>query len=103
MRHLPHPTFKLDKDDVRVVVKVPAPLAALGGPLRVPTLDGDVEMTLPAGSSSGRVLRLRGQGWPKADGTRGDELAEVRLTVPQKLTDAEAGLYRQLLQDQGAG
>lgn len=98
VRHLPHPTFRLTGDDVRVAVKVPAPLAALGGPLRVPTLEGDVEMTLPAGSSSGRVLRLRGQGWPRPDGTRGDELAEVRLTVPEKLTDAETDLYRQLLE-----
>lgn len=102
VRHLPHPTFRLDRDDVRVAVKVPAPLAAVGGPVRVPTLDGDVEMTLPAGSSSGRVLRLRGQGWPKADGSRGDELAEVRLTVPEELSDEQAGLYQQLLELEAA-
>ena len=81
-----------------MTVRVPAPLAAVGGPVRVPTLDGDVEMTLPAGSSSGRVLRLRGKGWPKADGSRGDELAEVRLTVPETLTEEQSGLYQQLLE-----
>ncbi len=103
VRHLPHPTFRLERDNVRVTVRVPAPLAAVGGPVRVPTLEGDVEMTLPAGSSSGRVLRLRGQGWPKQDGARGDELAEVRLTVPEQLTDEQAGLYKQLLELDGAG
>ena len=103
VRHLPHPTFRLDRDDVRVTVRVRAPLAAVGGPVRVPTLDGDVEMTLPAGSSSGRVLRLRGKGGPKADGSRGDELAEVRLTVPETLTEEQAGLYQQLLELETAG
>lgn len=98
VRHLTHPTFRLDRDDVRVTVRAPAPLAALGGTLRVPTLEGDVETTLPAGSSSGRVLRLRGQGWPRADGSRGDQLAEVRLSVPETLTDRETELYRELLQ-----
>lgn len=104
VKHLPHPTFRLDGDDVRVTVRVPAPLAAVGGQLRVPTLDGDVEMSLPAGSSCGRVLRLRGQGWPKASGERGDELAEVRITVPSELTDEQAELYQQLLalEEQGA-
>jgi curved DNA-binding protein len=48
------------------------------------------------------VLRLRGQGWPKQDGARGDELAEVRLTVPEKLTDEQADLYKQLLELGGA-
>ncbi len=96
IRHLPHPSFKLDGDNVRVTVRVPDHLAALGGPMRVPTLDGEVDMTLPAGSSGGRVLRLRAQGWPKANGERGDELVEVRLTVPDAVTSEQAELYRQL-------
>ena len=102
VRHLQHPTFRLDKDDVRVSVRVPAPLAAVGGTLRVPTLEGEVETTLPAGSSSGRVMRLRGQGWPRADGGRGDLLAEVRLTVPEGPTQEQLGLYRQLLELEAA-
>ncbi len=104
VRHLPHPVFRLDGDDVRVVVRAPAYLGALGGTLRVPTLEGDVEMTLPPGSSGGRVLRLRGRGWPKAAGGRGDELAEVRLTVPEELSEEQAALYRQLQElDAAAG
>ena len=89
VRHKPHPVFALDGDTIRVTVDVPAPIAALGGEVRVATLDGPVEMTLPAGSSSGRVLRLRGQGWPTKGGGRGDELAEVRVTVPADLTDEQ--------------
>ena len=59
-------------------------------------LDGEVEMTLPKNSGSGRVLRLRGQGWPKRDGTRGDELAEVRVMIPPKASQEQLELYQKL-------
>ena len=70
------------------------------GTIRVPTLEGDVEMTVPAGSSSGRILRLRGRGWPTGDGERGDELVELRLTVPERLTEEQKKLYEQLLESE---
>lgn len=91
-----HPTFRLDGDHVRVRVEVPDHTAVLGGVARVPTLDGDVEMTIPAGTQSGRVLRLRGRGWPKAGGERGDELAEIAVTVPGDPSDEQRELYRRL-------
>ncbi|CAN5833982.1 DnaJ C-terminal domain-containing protein [soil metagenome] len=94
----PHPTFRLNGDQIRVTVDAPDYKAVLGGTVRVPTLDGDVEMTLPKGSQTGRVLRLRGQGWPKRDGTRGDELAEVRIVIPSPVTDVQRELYEQLQQ-----
>jgi curved DNA-binding protein len=93
-----HPTFKLEGDNVRVIVNVPDYQAVLGGSVRVPTLDGDVEMTLPKGTQSGRVLRLRGQGWPKRTGGRGDELAEVRVTIPKAPSAEQQKLYEQLQQ-----
>lgn len=96
VRQLPHPVLKLDGDNVRVVVKVPDHVAALGGPATVQTLDGDVELSVPAGSSGGRVLRLRGQGWPKKDDGRGDLLAEIRVSVPEKLSAEQTRLYREL-------
>lgn len=65
--------------------------------------DGIVETTLPPGTSSGRVLRLRGQGWPKEKGGRGDQLAEVRLTVPEEPTEEQAALYRRLAELDQAG
>jgi len=95
VRHLPSPTFTVEGDSVRVKLRVPDYLAALGGSVRVPTLDGEVDMTLPPGSSSGRVLRLRGQGWPTADG-RGDEFAEVRVSVPDHLSAEQRRLYEEL-------
>jgi curved DNA-binding protein len=75
---------------------VPDDVAALGGVVKVETLDGVVELTVPEGSSSGRVLRLRGQGWPQRGGGRGDLLAEVRVTVPETLTPEQRELYERL-------
>ena len=92
----PHPRFSLEGDHVRVIVDVPDHVAVLGGNVRVPTLDGDVEMTLPPGTQAGRVLRLRGQGWLRRDGSRGDELAEVRVVIPSSLSEEQRDLYRQL-------
>lgn len=92
----PHPRFRLEGDDVRVTVDVPDFVAALGGKVRVPTLDGDVEMNLPGPTPSGRAFRLRGRGWPRKDGSRGDQFAEVRATVPATLSEAQRSLYSQL-------
>ncbi len=96
VRHIPHPVWRLDGDHLRVAVRVPDDVAALGGAVKVPTLDGEVDLNVPAGSSTGRVLRLRGQGWPKRGGGRGDLLAEVRVTVPESLTPEERELYQRL-------
>ena len=94
-------TFRLEGDDVRVVVDVPAPIAVIGGAVQVFTLDGRVEVGVAAGSQAGRVLRLRGQGWPKKDGGRGDELVELRITVPKNPSPQELELYAQLAKLQG--
>ena len=69
--------------------------AALGCVVLVPTLEGDVQLRVPAGSSSGRLLRLRGRGLSWGD-RRGDQLVEIRIVVPESLSDAEAALYRRL-------
>ena len=73
------------------------PAAALGCRAVVPTLQGDVQLTVPPGSSSGRLLRLRGRGLAH-QGQRGDQLVEIRIVVPERLDDAEASLYRRLKQ-----
>ncbi len=91
-----HPVFTLDGDNLLVSVPVPDYRAVLGGEVKVPTITGDVMMSIPAGTRPGRVLRLRGQGWPKKDGTRGDELAEVRVLLPEHPTEEQLELYRQL-------
>lgn len=69
--------------------------AALGAEVVVPTLRGPVKLRVPSGSSSGRLLRLRGRGLEWGE-QRGDQLVEVRIVVPEQLGDAEAALYRRL-------
>lgn len=96
VRHRDHKTLKLSGHDVRSVAKVPDHVAALGGSATVATLEGPKTLTVPAGSSSGRVLRLRGQGWPRKDGGRGDALVELRVSVPGELTAEQRELYERL-------
>jgi len=69
--------------------------ATLGCKVVVPTLQGAVKLNVPAGSSSGRLLRLRGRGM-EWDGQRGDQLVELRIVVPEQPSDAEMALYRRL-------
>lgn len=92
----PHPRFRLDGDDIHINVPVPDYLAVLGGTVRVPTLDGDVELTVPKQIRSGQALRLRGRGWPRRNGTPGDALAELHITVPERPSEAQLKLYEQL-------
>jgi DnaJ-class molecular chaperone len=71
--------------------------AVLGCRVAVPTLEGPVQLRVPAGSSSGRLLRLRGRGLAWGN-QRGDQLVEIRVVVPEELTEAEEALYRRLQQ-----
>ncbi|MCP9916046.1 DnaJ domain-containing protein [Cyanobium sp. ATX 6F1] len=71
--------------------------AALGCSVVVPTLAGPVKLRVPPGSSSGRLLRLRGRGL-ELDQQRGDQLVEIRIMVPDELSEAEEALYRRLQQ-----
>jgi DnaJ-class molecular chaperone len=71
--------------------------ATLGCRVVVPTLHGAVQLTVPPGSSSGRLLRLRGRGLESAS-QRGDQLVELRIVVPEQPTEAERALYRRLLE-----
>jgi DnaJ-class molecular chaperone len=84
-------------DGLRVLYRLEIPPAdgALGCMVVVPTLDGPVQLRVPPGSSSGRLLRLRGRGLARGE-DRGDQLVEIRLVVPQDLTEAEQALYRRL-------
>ena len=84
-------------DGLRVLYRLEIPPAdgALGCMVVVPTLDGPVQLRVPPGSSSGRLLRLRGRGQQRGE-ERGDQLVEIRLVVPQDLTEAEQALYRRL-------
>jgi DnaJ-class molecular chaperone len=82
IRILPHQRFTVEGADLRASVEVPLEDAILGGPIRVPTLTGAVEMKIPAMTGSGRTFRLRGKGLPKKDGTRGDLFATTAVALP---------------------
>jgi DnaJ-class molecular chaperone len=83
----PHPLFKRDDANLRLELPVTLYEAVLGGRVRVPTLDGAVELAIPAGTSSGRTFRIRGKGLPSKDGA-GDLYATVRIVLPER-GDAE--------------
>jgi DnaJ-class molecular chaperone len=83
IRYAPHPLFKVEGRDLRLDLPITLYEAVLGGKVRVPTLAGDVEMSLAPGVSSGRVLRLRGKGMPAAaDQPAGDLFATLRIVMP---------------------
>lgn len=81
IRILPHERFTVEGSNLRLRLPIELHEAVLGASVRVPTLTGAVDMTIPPMTSSGRTFRLRGKGLPKKDGGRGDLLvtAEVRL------------------------
>ncbi|WP_428566711.1 MAG: DnaJ C-terminal domain-containing protein [Solidesulfovibrio sp. DCME] len=92
---LPHALFKLEEGNVILDLPLAPWEAALGAKVRVPTLDGAVEMHIPAGSSSGRKLRLSGKGLG-GQGKRGDQLVRLMVQVPAGVTDAQRELWEQL-------
>jgi len=82
----PHPLFKPDGTDLRLELPITLYEATLGGKVRVPTLDGAVELAIPAGTNSGRTFRLKGKGL-KAKSGAGDLLATVRIVLPERVDD----------------
>lgn len=78
----PHRFFTRDGDDVRLDLPVTLGEAVKGGPVKVPTVEKAVMLTIPAGSSSGKVLRLKGKGFHKKGGGRGDQLVTLMVDVP---------------------
>jgi curved DNA-binding protein len=92
----PHPIFQLLGDDIQVDLPVTPWEVSLGAKVNVPTLDKQVEMTIPAGSQAGQRLRLRKQGLHKRAGGRGDEYVKLKIVVPPSLTGREKELFEQL-------
>jgi DnaJ-class molecular chaperone len=80
----PHRLFIRKGDDIHVDLPISLSEAVLGGKVEVPTPTGAVTMTVPKWSNSGTVLRLKGKGVPRADGSRGDEFVTLKLVLPEK-------------------
>ena len=78
----PHRFFTRDGDDVRIDLPISLSEAVLGASVRVPTADGAVMLTVPKGSSSGKTLRLKGKGFHKKGGGRGDQLVTLMVDLP---------------------
>ena len=93
-----HPIFHREGDDIYLTVPVTASEAALGAKIEVPTIDGRAMLKIPPGTQSDQKLRLREKGVPSAtkDGVRGDEIVEVKVTVPMPRDEKTKELLREL-------
>jgi DnaJ-class molecular chaperone len=78
----PHRFFRREGDNIRLDLPVAIDEAALGAKVRVPTVDGNVMLSVPKGASSGKVLRLKGKGFTGKSGQRGDQLVTLMVDLP---------------------
>lgn len=90
----PDPRYQLEGRNLITHVAITPWQAALGASVTVPTMSGDVELKIPAGSDSGRKLRLRGRGWPGA--SKGDQIVAIDIRIPAPTTDAQKEAYENL-------
>ena len=97
---LPDPRFERKGDDLHTTVNTDLYTLVLGGEVRVPTLTGDVVLTVPAGTQNGRTFRLRGKGMPRLrqPDQHGDLYAQVEVRLPQTLTARQRELFEELRQ-----
>jgi len=87
-----HPFFKREGNDVRLELPITLDEAVNGAKVKVPTVDGPVMLTVAAGSGSGKVLRLKGKGFSKKGGGRGDQLVAIEIQLPEDLPDLASRL-----------
>lgn len=93
----PHPVFERRGHDLLYELRISPVLAALGGEVEVPSVDGPQKLTIPAGTQEGALLRLRGRGVPRLGGSgRGEQLVVTRVVVPTKLSAKERRLWNEL-------
>ena len=92
----PHPFFTREGDNLRLDLPVSLEEAIAGAKVKVPTADGAVMLTVAPMSSSGRTLRLKGKGFTRKDGTRGDQLVTLQIQLPDAASAAADDLARRL-------
>lgn len=98
----PHKLFKRNGTDLHLEMGVPLTTAALGGEIKVPTLQGSVKYTLPEGTQPDTVFRLKNQGIVSLRGSnRGDLFVKVKVEIPKRLNEAQRELFSQLAQSLG--
>ncbi|MDI6617411.1 MAG: molecular chaperone DnaJ [Clostridiales bacterium] len=92
---LPHKLFKREGFDVICEIPVSFPQAALGSEIDVPTIDGIIKYTIPEGTQSGTIFKIRGKGIPKIRGYgRGDEIIRIIVETPRKLNEKQKQLLK---------
>ncbi len=102
-----HEFFVRRDNDILLEIPINVVQATLGDKIIVPTVDGDVELTIPAGTQSGKIFRMRGRGFPRlrSDGSnsgRGDQLVHVRVDIPTKLTPEQRKAFESLADVMGS-
>ena len=88
----PHPFFRRDGDNIRLDLPISLDEAVRGAKVKVPTVEGPVMLTVAPGSSSGRTLRLKGRGFTRKDGSRGDQLVTLEISLPEQDADLASRL-----------
>jgi molecular chaperone DnaJ len=102
IRIKPHRTLQRDGYDLRVEQAIPFTVAALGGEILVPSLNGSVKCKIPAGTQSGATLRLREQGIQRLNASgKGDMLVTVVIEVPKKLSEEQKNFLEQFAASMG--
>ncbi|MFN8375551.1 MAG: DnaJ C-terminal domain-containing protein [Anaerolineae bacterium] len=96
-----HEYFKRRDDDIILDININVAQAALGDKIVIPTVDGDVELSVPAGTQTGKVFRLRGKGFPRlsergVSSGRGDQLVYVQVQIPTTLSEEQRKLFEAL-------
>ncbi len=86
----PHAFFVRDGNNIRLSLPISLKEAVLGAKVKVPTCEGAVMLTVPKGSSSGKLLRLKGRGFTAKDGSRGDQLVQLAVDIPAADAELEA-------------
>jgi curved DNA-binding protein len=91
-----HPDFTVEGSDLIHEVKILPSQAVLGAEIKVPTLEGDVRMKIPAGTQGGQRFRLRERGLPSSAGARGDLFVLTQIQIPKKISEAERKIWSDL-------
>ena len=94
------PRFKRKKNDLNTIVDIDLYTAVLGGEVKVPTLSGNIVLSIPAGTQSDQTFRLAGRGMPDLKNSQsfGDLFVKINIDIPRKLTNKEKELFSELQQ-----
>ncbi|MCX7017869.1 MAG: molecular chaperone DnaJ [bacterium] len=101
IRVAPHLFFRRDGDKIIIDKVIDIATAVLGGETKVPTLDGELKLKIPAGTQSGTVFRLKGLGVARRGGLQGDQNVIVKVSTPRNLTQKQKELFEEFAKESG--